>query len=70
MATNLRLSAEAAAALRDAARATGRSQQERLREAAKHGFTRALVPAANKPKQPIDGLEVVAVRRLADALDI
>lgn len=44
--------------------------QDRLREAAKHGFTRALVPAANKPKQAIDGLEVVAVRRLADALDI
>ena len=33
MATNLRLSDEAAAALRDAARRTGRSQQELLRDA-------------------------------------
>jgi DNA repair protein RadA/Sms len=42
--------------------------QERLREAAKLGFRRALIPAANAPKQPIDGIEVVAVERLADAV--
>ncbi|WP_127476237.1 DNA repair protein RadA [Sulfurivermis fontis] len=42
--------------------------QDRLREAAKHGFTRALVPAANKPKQPVEGLEIIAVRRLDEAL--
>jgi DNA repair protein RadA/Sms len=42
--------------------------QERLREAAKLGFRRALVPRANAPKQAIDGIEVVAVERLADAL--
>ena len=42
--------------------------EERLREAAKHGFERAIVPAANVPRRPIDGLEVVGVERLADAL--
>ena len=43
--------------------------QERLREAAKLGFTRALVPEGNKPKQAVDGLEVVPVNRLDAALD-
>src|SRR6185369_13183014 len=42
--------------------------QERLKEAAKLGFTHALIPAANKPKQAIPGLEVSAVRRVADAV--
>jgi DNA repair protein RadA/Sms len=42
--------------------------QERLREAAKLGFTRALIPAANKPRQTIDGIEVVAVQRIDEAL--
>jgi DNA repair protein RadA/Sms len=31
--------------------------QERLKEAAKLGFTRALIPTANKPRQPIEGLQ-------------
>jgi len=44
--------------------------QERLQEAAKHGFHRAIIPAANKPKQPIQGLEVTAVERLAQVLDV
>jgi DNA repair protein RadA/Sms len=43
--------------------------QERLREAAKLGFTVAIIPAANAPKQPIEGLRVVAVSRLQDAID-
>lgn len=43
--------------------------QERLREAAKHGFRRAIVPRANAPRKPIDGLEVVAVGRIGEALD-
>jgi DNA repair protein RadA/Sms len=43
--------------------------QERLKEAAKLGFTRAIVPAANRPRQPIDGLEVIAVERLAEAVE-
>jgi DNA repair protein RadA/Sms len=42
--------------------------QERLREAAKHGFKRAIVPAANAPKQAIKGMEVIAVKKVADAL--
>jgi DNA repair protein RadA/Sms len=42
--------------------------QERLREAAKLGFTHAIIPAANKPRTPIAGLEVIAVDRLADAV--
>jgi DNA repair protein RadA/Sms len=42
--------------------------QERLREAAKLGFRRALIPQANAPKQPIAGIEVSAIERLADAL--
>jgi DNA repair protein RadA/Sms len=42
--------------------------QERLREAAKLGFTRALIPHANRPRQPIAGLEVIAVRRVEDAV--
>jgi DNA repair protein RadA/Sms len=43
--------------------------QERLKEAAKLGFTKAIVPKANAPKQKIDGIEVVAVERLEQALN-
>ena len=43
--------------------------QERIREAAKHGFRRAIVPKANKPKEAIPGLEIVTVDRLTQALD-
>ncbi|MBX6392372.1 MAG: DNA repair protein RadA, partial [Burkholderiales bacterium] len=43
--------------------------QERLREAANLGFTRALVPRANLPKQRIEGLEAIAIERLSDALE-
>jgi DNA repair protein RadA/Sms len=43
--------------------------QERLREAAKLGFTHAIVPSANKPKQGIEGLKVIAVDRLVEAVD-
>jgi DNA repair protein RadA/Sms len=42
--------------------------QERLREAAKLGFTRALIPAANKPRQTIEGIAIVAVDRIDQAL--
>jgi len=42
--------------------------QERLKEAAKLGFTRAIVPAANKPRQAIAGMDVIAVERLQDAV--
>jgi DNA repair protein RadA/Sms len=40
---------------------------ERLSEAAKHGFKRALVPKANAPK-PIEGIEVIPVQHLSQAL--
>jgi DNA repair protein RadA/Sms len=42
--------------------------QERLREAAKLGFTQAIIPRANLPKQAIDGLQVIAVERVVDAV--
>lgn len=42
--------------------------EERLREAAKHGFTRAIIPKANSPRESISGLEVVAVSRLSEVL--
>ena len=43
--------------------------EERLREAAKHGFRRAIVPRANVPRKPIEGLDVVGVERLSEALE-
>ena len=43
--------------------------QERLREAAKHGFSRSIVPAGNMPKKPIKGMTVVPVRKVTDALE-
>lgn len=44
------------------------SGQERLREAAKHGFKRAIVPFANAPKQILD-MEVKAVKHLQEVLE-
>ena len=43
--------------------------QERLREAAKLGFSAAIIPKANAPKQAIDGLRVIAVERIDEAID-
>ena len=43
--------------------------EERLREAAKQGFRRALVPLANAPRKPVEGLLVQGVSRLEQALD-
>jgi DNA repair protein RadA/Sms len=45
------------------------SGQERLREAAKHGFKKAIVPKANMPKDPIPGMKVIGITRLAEALE-
>ncbi|HXW65067.1 MAG TPA: DNA repair protein RadA [Burkholderiaceae bacterium] len=42
--------------------------QERLKEAAKLGFSRALIPKANAPRHAIEGLEIVAVDRVEQAL--
>lgn len=43
--------------------------QERLREAAKLGFRQAIIPVANKPKQSIPGMNVIAVARIKDAVE-
>jgi len=44
--------------------------EERLKEAATHGFKRAIVPKANAPRAgAVKGMDVVAVERLADALE-
>ncbi len=44
--------------------------QERLQEAAKHGFKRAVVPKGNAPRKPIDGLQITPVSRLEELLDL
>ena len=44
------------------------SGQERLQEAAKHGFKRAIVPKGNAPKGGVPGMEVIAVDKLSEAL--
>jgi DNA repair protein RadA/Sms len=44
--------------------------QERLREAAKLGFTRMIIPRANQPKAKISGLEVLAVERVDQAVQL
>src|ERR1700677_1569886 len=43
--------------------------EERLREAAKHGYKSALVPEANVPRRAIEGMTVRGVARLSHALD-
>jgi DNA repair protein RadA/Sms len=44
--------------------------QERLKEAAKLGFSIALVPKANAPRKPIEGLTIHAVERIEQAIDV
>lgn len=44
--------------------------QVRLKEAAKLGFTQAIVPKANAPKTKIAGMEVIAIDRLEQALQV
>ncbi|MRV73940.1 DNA repair protein RadA [Duganella sp. FT92W] len=41
--------------------------QERLREAAKLGFSVAMIPKANVPKQPVEGMTIIGVERIDDA---
>ncbi len=43
--------------------------QERIREAAKLGYRTVLIPSANKPKQPIENVKIIAVKRVEDALE-
>lgn len=42
--------------------------QERLKEAAKLGFTEAIVPKANSPRSPVEGIKVTLVERLSQAV--
>jgi DNA repair protein RadA/Sms len=44
------------------------SGQERIQEALKHGFKRAIIPFGNKPRQPIEGMDVVLIKKLSDLL--
>jgi len=44
--------------------------QERLKEAAKLGFTRAIIPKANQAKQKIKGIDVLPVENLSQALEL
>ncbi|MBA3588686.1 DNA repair protein RadA [Methylibium sp.] len=44
--------------------------QERLKEAAKLGFSVAVVPKANAPKKAIEGLTIHAVERVEQAVDL
>ena len=43
--------------------------QERLREAAKHGFKKVILPKANAPKKRMEGVDVIAVNRIGEAID-
>lgn len=43
--------------------------QERLREAAKHGFKKAIIPAGNAPKGNVGELEICAAQSLQQAVD-
>ncbi len=45
--------------------------QERLKEAAKHGFKQAIIPKANLPRkdETIDGLEIIAVSRVSELIE-
>jgi DNA repair protein RadA/Sms len=43
--------------------------EERLREAAKHGFRRAILPMANVPRQPVEGIAATGCAKIADAID-
>ena len=42
--------------------------QERLKEAAKLGFSHAIIPGANRPKGGVEGMEIMAVDRIDEAI--
>jgi DNA repair protein RadA/Sms len=44
--------------------------QDRIREAAKLGFRQFLIPNLNKPKQPIDGTQLLCVGRVSEAIEL
>lgn len=43
--------------------------QERLREAAKLGFSLAVIPKSNAPKAKIEGMSIIAVERIEEAFN-
>ena len=42
--------------------------QQRIKDAAKLGFVKAIIPKANQPKQSIPRLEIIAVQRIEEAV--
>ena len=43
--------------------------QERLKEAAKHGFKQAIVPFGNAPKNGMEGMRILAAKTLQEAVE-
>ena len=43
--------------------------EERISDAAKHGFKHAIVPTANAPRKPIKGIKITAVQHLSEAIE-
>ena len=44
--------------------------QDRIREAAKLGFRTAIIPVQNRPRQSPEGIEIVALSKVSEAIDI
>ncbi len=44
--------------------------QERLKEALKHGFKQALIPEANMPKKPLEGMKIIGVKHLSAVMAV
>tara|TARA_B100001094_G_C18195614_1_gene810630 strand:- start:1990 stop:3363 length:1374 start_codon:yes stop_codon:yes gene_type:complete len=44
--------------------------QDRLFDAQKHGFRRAIIPKSNRPKKDLEGMEVISVSHLSEALEL
>ena len=43
--------------------------EERIQDAAKHGFSHAIVPSANAPRKAIKGMKIIPVQHLSEAID-
>lgn len=46
------------------------SGQERITEAVKHGFKKAIVPKDNAPRHPIDGMQVIPINFISEIIDL
>jgi len=46
------------------------SGQERIQEAFKHGFRKAILPEGNKPREVLSGMEIVPIKKLSDLLNV